>query len=397
LLLPEGITERLTPPQLEAVLAHELCHVRRQDNLTAAIHMVVETIFWFHPLLWWIRARLVEEREQSCDEEVLRVANDPQIYAEGILNVCKFYLESPVVCVSGVTGSDLKKRIEKILAHRIARKLDPCRKFFLTAVGMMIVAGPIVIGVVNAPRSHAQSRGPDAAALSFEVASVKPNTSGTRGGRLNTETGRLTITNIPLRTCVKAAYQVQDYQLIGGPGWPETERYDIVAKAESPVGDDQLMRMLQSLLAERFKLALHRETKELPGYALVMGKNGPQLHEVELAGKGWVRNGVGRLNGQEVSMARLAEGLSGRLGWPVLDQTGLKGVFDLKLEWTPDPALARNAGEGKESAAVESGSDASGPSIFTALQEQLGLRLEARKVPAEILVIDHIERKVTDN
>jgi len=98
LLLPEGITDRLTAPQLEAIVAHEMCHVRRQDNLTAALHMVVEILFWFHPLVWWIRARLVAERERACDEEVLRATAKPAVYAEGILNVCKFYIESPLVC-----------------------------------------------------------------------------------------------------------------------------------------------------------------------------------------------------------------------------------------------------------------------------------------------------------
>ena len=92
LLLPEGIAERLTPAQLEAILAHELRHVQRRDNLTAAIHMLVETIFWFHPLVWWIRARLMEERERACDEGVLRLGSEPQVYAESILKVCEFYL-----------------------------------------------------------------------------------------------------------------------------------------------------------------------------------------------------------------------------------------------------------------------------------------------------------------
>src|SRR5207247_4024707 len=114
LLLPEGIAERLTPPQLEAVLGHELCHIRRRDNLTSAIHMIVEAVFWFHPMVWWIGARLVEERERACDEAVLSLGSEPHDYAEGILNVCKSYLESPLSCVSGVTGSDLKERIQGI-------------------------------------------------------------------------------------------------------------------------------------------------------------------------------------------------------------------------------------------------------------------------------------------
>ena len=107
LLLPAGITERLTKPQLEAVLTHEQCHIQRRDNVTAAIHMIVEALFWFHPLVWWIGARLVEERERACDEDVLRLGSEPQVYAEGILKVCKFYVESPLTCVAGVTGNHL--------------------------------------------------------------------------------------------------------------------------------------------------------------------------------------------------------------------------------------------------------------------------------------------------
>jgi bla regulator protein BlaR1 len=176
LLLPEGIAERLTQPQLQAVLAHELCHVRRRDNLTAAIHMAVETIFWFHPLVRWIGARLVEERERACDDEALRVAGEPEVYAEGILAVCKCYLESPLVCLSGITGSDLKKRIEEIISPRATHNLDRRRKLLLAVAGTAALAGPVAIGLVNAPTGRAQPQPPPA--LAFEVASVKSNKSG---------------------------------------------------------------------------------------------------------------------------------------------------------------------------------------------------------------------------
>jgi uncharacterized protein (TIGR03435 family) len=391
LLLPGGITNRLTPDQLAAIVTHEMCHVRRRDNLTAAMHMTVEILFWFFPLVWWIRTRLIEERERACDEEVLG-QTDPQVYAEGILNVCKFCVESPLVCASGVTGSDLRKRIEKIMSNHVAFRMDLGRKILLGTVGLLLLGGPIVLGLLNAPPGRAQSPSQDDAGPAFEVASVKPNKTGLRGGQLNTDPGHLTITNVSLRTCIKAAYGLQNYQLSGGNGAIEDELYDIVAKAESPVGDDQLMLMLRRLLADRFKLKLHRESKEMQGYALVVGKNGPKLHEMELAGKGWSRNGVGSINGQEISMARLAEILAGRLGHPVMDLTGIKGVFDIKLSWTPDLATVKNPAENKESPSPDSISDPSGPSIFSALQEQLGLRLEARKAPAEIIVIDHLDR-----
>jgi len=156
LLLPEGITERLTPPQWNAILAHELCHVRRRDNLTAAIHMAVEAIFWFHPLVWWIGKRLVDERERACDEEVLLTSGDPEAYAEGILNVCKLYVESPLACVSGVTGSNLKQRIRAIMTQRVAGDLNFAKKLSLAIAGMAALAAPIGVGVLHAPRLLAQ-------------------------------------------------------------------------------------------------------------------------------------------------------------------------------------------------------------------------------------------------
>ena len=157
LLLPAGILQRLTPRQLEAVLTHELCHVRRRDNLTAALHMFVEAVFWFHPLVWWIGARLVEERERACDEEVLRLGNEPTVYAEGILNVCKHYQESPLTCVSGVTGSDLKKRIEDIMGNRVAHRLSLGRALLLIIAAVTMLAGPIAVGVVQATAVRLQS------------------------------------------------------------------------------------------------------------------------------------------------------------------------------------------------------------------------------------------------
>jgi hypothetical protein len=177
LLLPEGIFDRLSPTQLQAVIAHELCHLRYRDNLTAAVQMFVETVFWFYPLVWWIGKRIVEEREHDCDEEVLRLGIQPQVYAEGILNVCKFYLEAPVACVSGITGSNLKKRIGKIMNYRATNNLDWGRKILLSTMGIAAVAGPITFGFMCAAPSHAQSQG--AAPTAFEVSSVKPNKSAT--------------------------------------------------------------------------------------------------------------------------------------------------------------------------------------------------------------------------
>ena len=124
LVWPKGISERLDDAQLEAILAHEVWHVRRRDNLAAAIHMVVEAIFWFHPLVWWLGARLVEERERSCDEAVLALGSERQVYAESILKTCEFCVESPLACVSGVTGADLTERIVRIMTQHLSNKLS---------------------------------------------------------------------------------------------------------------------------------------------------------------------------------------------------------------------------------------------------------------------------------
>jgi bla regulator protein blaR1 len=157
LLWPETISQHLQDAHLEAILAHEVWHVRRRDNLAAAIHMVVEAIFWFHPLVWWLGARLIEERERACDEEVLRLGNPPEIYAESILKTCEFCMGSPLPCVSGVTGADLKQRIVRIMTPDSVMTLTVTRKLFLGAMAIGVIAGPILVGLVKAPLVNAQS------------------------------------------------------------------------------------------------------------------------------------------------------------------------------------------------------------------------------------------------
>lgn len=378
LLLPAGIPERLGDAQLDAILAHELSHVRRWDNLAAAGHMIVEALFWFHPLVWWLGARLVEERERACDEEVLRLGSEPQVYAEGILKVCQFYVESPLVCVAGITGSNLKRRIETIMTHRLARKLDVSRKLLLVAIGAASVAGPVLIGLMNPPQSRAELHAEVTAPLSFETVSLKPNTSGGRQVSIFRSTdGRLTATNATLRWLMTFAYDVRDHQIPGGPPWINFERYDLVAKAEGKPDTDQFRSMLRALLANRFKLAVHREMKELSTYALLVGRNGPKMHEAESGqdrSRKMLRLGHGHLAGDMLPIAFLAQGLSDTMGCNVVDKTGLEGVFNLKLDWMPDAP--------KESRA----------SVFRAVEEQLGLELVAQKSPVEILTVDHAEK-----
>jgi lipopolysaccharide transport protein LptA len=139
------------------VLAHELCHVRRRDNLTAAFHMVVEALLWFYPLVWWLGARLVAERERACDEEVLLSGTDPGAYAEGILRVCQHFLESPLICAAGVSGSNLKTRIEAIMNNQLAHRLNGPKKVMLAAAAVAAVAVPLVLGLAGSSTVRAQS------------------------------------------------------------------------------------------------------------------------------------------------------------------------------------------------------------------------------------------------
>ncbi len=150
LLLPEGIAARLSPDELQAILAHELCHLRRRDNLTAAIHMLVEALFWFYPPVWWLGARLIAERERACDEGVLATGNDPQTYAQGILKVCRFYLSSPLACAAGVSGADLNQRMETIMENKFVVRLNRLQKLLLGAAGAAILAAPVLTGLATA-------------------------------------------------------------------------------------------------------------------------------------------------------------------------------------------------------------------------------------------------------
>jgi TonB family protein len=156
LLVPRGIAARLTLEQLRAVVAHELCHFRRRDNLTAALHMLVEAVFWFHPLVWWIGARLIEERERACDEAVVRAGHDPRTYADGVLNVCEHYVATRLACAAGVSGADLKRRVTNIMRSGVMHQLNAIKKVLLSTAALGALFVPIAVGVLRAGPALAQ-------------------------------------------------------------------------------------------------------------------------------------------------------------------------------------------------------------------------------------------------
>jgi uncharacterized protein (TIGR03435 family) len=210
------------------------------------------------------------------------------------------------------------------------------------------------------------------AAPAFDVASIKPTTAVPGSGSgISSDIGRITGRNVTLKRCIRGAYGIPEAQIFGGPKWVDEESYDIDAKAPGPAGDHEMMAMLQQLLAERFHLVFHRETRPLPGYALVVGKKGLTAKRSEPGIGSETSSSRRSIDATACDMGCLARKLSEVLHAPVADLTGIEGEFDFKLEWTPDDLQT---------------------AVLPALEEQLGLKLEGRKVPTEVLIIDSAEK-----
>jgi len=424
LLLPAGILEHLAPKQMELMLGHELCHVRRRDNLTAAVHMLVEAVFWFHPLVWWISARLMEERERACDEGVLELGGEPRTYAESILKTCEFCVESPLACVSGVTGADLKKRIVRIMTQVGRAKLNFSRKLLLASFALAAVVGPLVLGLKVAPQVWAQNSQPGGAHRpAFEVASVKPNpgcqNKPSKGGTFTPSPDRMEMPCVNLRSLIQTAYGTfadgvtvdpQPLHMEGGPSWMQSEFYGVSAKAEAPPAHPQMMDgpMLQTLLEERFRLKTHREMRQMPLYAMILGKSGLKLQPLakgacapidfvhpqeppkpgeppNLCGVMMIRrveNGNMQIDVRGSTMTQFAQRLSQLADRTVVDQTGIAGQFNFHLEYAPEPGMF-GGHEGNAGNATNPGnplpSAEAGPDLFVALREQIGLKLSSEK------------------
>jgi bla regulator protein blaR1 len=251
-----------------------------------------------------------------------------------------------------------------------------------------------ILAIGLATTTQASGQPIDSASASFEVASVKrsdPNATKTRVSIA--PGGRFTATNATVKMLIRQAFDLRDYRISGGPQWLDSENYDIEAKAgggvaipPGPVGGALLRMMLRSLLIERFGLAFHWQPKEEQGYRLVVDKGGSKFKAAEPrdGSPQGLRRGKDRLTGFAASLPMLASNLSQQLGRPVIDQTGLNGTYDFTLDYAPEP--------GAPAIDQPPNQDSSLPSIFTALQEQLGLKLESTNATVQILVIDHAER-----
>jgi uncharacterized protein (TIGR03435 family) len=209
----------------------------------------------------------------------------------------------------------------------------------------------------------------------FEAAAIKPCKDASSGSHWNSTPGTINLRGHTLKSLICVAYHVKDSQVAGGPKWIDGDRFDINAKSAGAEDDPKLLEMLQTLLADRFQLVFHREQKITPSYALVVVKSGMKIKPVEGATGSRSRGGRGQLTAQGVSMEKLAELLSRQVKTPVIDFTGAPGVYDFKLEWSTE-------GDAND---LES-------ALFAALQSQLGVKLESRKLPTELIVVDRAEK-----
>jgi uncharacterized protein (TIGR03435 family) len=510
LLLPRGMRDRLTPVQFRAIVEHELCHARRYDNLTAALHMFVSAIFWFHPVVWWIGHQLIKEREAACDEAVLESAHPPLVYAEGIVNICKFYTGVPLNTISGVTGADLKRRIAHILSERGSRRLDLARKLTLSAAGVLAITIPIAWGMLRASKVHAQTAkqniddtwqgtlhgqkdlrivlkvtkgsdgtlksnlysidqggqplpikettfqggelklnveaidgtylgkmSPDGSTITgewkqgdqprplifvratpetawaipepppklppmaadadptFEVATIKPSDPAAKGKGFGGPPRHFQTRNTTLNDLIMFSYDVNMKQIIGGPSWMETDKFDIVTGQPDAPGspnEQQIKSMMRKLLVSRFGLKFHEDKKELSTYVLTVAKDGPKLTKSDADANtphAFFFTKLGNLTVRNATMDDFASGMQGAVfDRPVVDRTGLEGRWNCSLKWTPDETQFQVFGvkiPPNESADAP-------PPIFTAIQEQIGLKLDAAKTMVKVMVLDHVEK-----
>lgn len=391
LIWPEQLSEKLDDEHIEAIFAHELAHVANKDNLTAAAHMLVEALFWFHPLVWWMERQMVKERERACDEAVVEMGRSAETYAESLLKTCRFCIESPLPCVAGITGADLKRRVTDIITGYVPTEMSWPKRALLVVVAVGVLTVPMVLTQAMEARhlGEAQTAPLSSYPAQFEVASVRLVEKPSGDGLTKiSDPGALLFTahNVSLPFLIQMAFGLDVYQIEGQPAWMGSTLYDVSAKPDSEKGPtyEQLKPMLQHLLAQRFHLQTHTEEKEMKGYSLVVAKGGQRLMPSKSAGPVSAAIMPNRLQAPGVDAKGLASILSMVLKRPVHDNTGLQGKFDLKLNFAPLNAPANSL-------------DSSLPSVFTAVQEQLGLKLEPAKVSVQMLVIDHADRLPTEN
>jgi bla regulator protein blaR1 len=398
---------------LRQALVHEIEHIRRRDWLVHVLGRVACAVYWFHPLTWvaWRQLRL--ECERACDDAVLRGA-EQTVYAEQLVMLARRLSNRSALLLSMADRSNLATRIAAVLDTTIARGRTS------TAHTAVIVSSAIALAVVIAPLEAVS--GPPAGALqpamaqapatagAFEVASIKRNRTSDPARARVEPGGRFTAVNMPLRQIIQQAYGLRAFQILNAPDWTTSQGYDIVAKAPEgvPLGPQAMAPFLRALLRDRFAFSARTETQEMPIYELVTSrpdrKPGPKLQasSADCTGPMPPRAGnsqpddkptcalLGTFLGSNsrryemrgYPMSNFVQMLGGALDRHVADKTGLSGTWNVELEFSPDGTVNPAPGDP--------------PSIFTALQEQLGLKLEPARGPVDMLVITRVERPTED-
>jgi uncharacterized protein (TIGR03435 family) len=353
---------------------------------------------------------------------VLHLGKDPQAYAEGILKVCEFYFESPLACIAGVTGADMKQRIHAIMCQHIGIKVGWTKKLFLAGAGIAALTLPITIGFLNAPSIKAQTQKPEASnpdaayvpTMTFDVASVRESkvdlqAGFTMGGGFSPpNSSHIRVVNFSLPNLLGMAYRVDFHQIEGITKELVWTMFNVEAKSDS-AADERLTKltkeqvrleqehMLQVLLVERFKLKVHWETRNDETYDLVVAKAGrlkstgapPSAEELKNFGDrpiptlyqhGSFKRGF-EYTAHGATVAEIAQMLSEQFGLPVADKTGLTGKYDFNLQTYQVRSSDRKDDETNP-----------WPPLEVAIQDQLGLKLAPSHGPMRKLIIDHVEK-----
>ena len=429
ILLPVSAIIGLDEVQLQAVLAHELAHIRRYDHLVNLLQSAVETLLFYHPAVWWISRKIREEREHCCDDLAVEACGDVMVYACALakLEELRGSICGPVLAA---TGGDLLARIRRLVGEDVAGQGRIPESAGFTIAGALMLGALMVAGEKHWIRAQSPAAAPQAgftqsagAKPAFEVASVKITSSperdpGSRFGSIQYSPDTLTLRKASMALMVRWAYGLGSIQ-ISGPDWMQHPPpfYDIVAKASGPVRESQMRLMLRTLLGERFHLAVHWRKKEIPVTALLVAKGGPKFHKSD--GKYYPERGLeaplqflgldGKVHIQRIldqghvrdsytnipmnDFATVLATWASKTPYdqaPVVNMTGLQGSFDFVII-LDRPGSAKNEG-GEESAPDDPLAD-----MQRILPKQLGLVLERRKAMVDVLVVDRLDKEPTPN
>jgi uncharacterized protein (TIGR03435 family) len=368
-------------PDLTRAIVHEVEHVRRRDWMSHGLARAVCAVYWFHPMVWITWRRLALEAERACDDAVLEYS-EATTYADQLVGLAERLSRNARFALPAMANrADLGARVRAVLDGGQRRgRAGAATVMAATAVAILLVLALSPLRLVDAQQT------PGADDVHFDVAAIKLTPPDVRGNTINIGPEAVQISNWPVRWYIKFAYSIHGSQLTGGPEWARVDRFDVTAKfpklpaveKDSPVWIDRTRSALRTLLAERFQLRLRQELRQMPVYSLVVDEGGHKLTPARIASG---RTLTGGSNGNRTlqieghSMKLITESIGVFLDRPLIDETGLQGPFDFQLTFTE-----------------KSDSDPTAPSIFKAIREQLGLRLEAKRGQVATYVIEKLER-----